>query len=168
MVRLQVSREFLDKLKDKQKEFDDNNDSREFGGWLLIKKSIHLTGDIGDVISDVYFDESYQDDGFVQFGTKILNLPDEKRKLVKGWFHRHPIDDMSGLDISTATKLTKFWGECINVVLLGNDNLLIVKSESSEGFNGEFQPKITYRNEVDNWKSIEWNFLSKLKGTTYL
>lgn len=164
MVKLQISKVFLDKIETKQKEFDDNNDYREFGGWLMIKKAIHITGDVEDVISDIYFDEAYQDGGIVQFGTKILDVPEEQRKTVKGWFHRHPINDMSGLDISTATKLTKFWGECITVVLLGNDKLLIVKSEQSKGFNGEYKPKITYRTKVSNWKDLEWNFLSKLTG----
>jgi len=109
---MQVKRVVFEKILEEEKKHGD----LEYGGWLVINN---------DVVTDVIFDVKKQSEGYVKFDCKnLLALPKRVRNRVNGWFHKHPIEGLSGLDWKTTLMLTKFWGECYTLVLQSNRKLL--------------------------------------------
>ena len=122
---MQIKEIVLKKIQEEKQ----NHLNKEFGGWLLVKN-----GQIVDIIFDI--DEEVTNQSFVQFDVKkLLQLPKEQRELVKGWFHRHPIQGMSPLDENTTEMLTRFWGECYSLVLQEpTHKLLCVRTRAVKKF----------------------------------
>jgi proteasome lid subunit RPN8/RPN11 len=109
----------------------------EFGGWVIFNKENNL-------LEDIIIDVASKTDVAVELSPKnIIKLPQEMMAKVNGWFHSHPINDLSGKDIDTMNKLTKFWGNCYTVVLQYNKRILIVNTTYEDN-----QVKENYRFEV--------------------
>ena len=112
-----LMKEFIQRIKDEEWK----HPHLEFGGYLVIKN---------DQIKNIYFDVAEQEEGYVKLGMSqiIPNIKRDEVKYVKGWFHKHPINGLSGMDINTIIRLTNFWGECTTVVLQANQKLLFLKT----------------------------------------
>ena len=107
----------IDKIREEEEKF---RWGKEFGGYLIVENN-----NITDVVFDVKKSSFYE----VHFGIEnILKIPEEQRNNVRGWFHKHSIDNLSHVDIQTVFQLTKFWGECYTLVLQRNGYLLLVKT----------------------------------------
>jgi proteasome lid subunit RPN8/RPN11 len=105
VVRLQIEKNVIDKILEEESKHGTN----EYGGWLVVEQGR---------ITDVIFDVKEQNSAYVKFDCKnLLKLPKAKRNAVKGWFHKHPIEGLSGMDWNTTFRLTNFWGECYTLVL---------------------------------------------------
>ena len=91
----------------------------EYGGYLMVANNC---------VRDVIFDIKKQTGAYVELGLETLArlVPPERQKYVGGWFHKHPINGLSYLDMQTVTKLTEFWGECMTLVLQSNRKLLVL------------------------------------------
>lgn len=108
----------------------------EFGGYLLVKRN---------VIRDIFFDIEENSETYVKLGVNsILSIPSRKRKYIRGWFHRHPIQGFSGLDMYTVQKLTTYWGECYTLILQGDNKLLLTKHIKNDKKPEKFIEKIFY------------------------
>ena len=117
MKPMRINPKVIEKIQEEEQKWD----GREFGGYLLVKSSGY--------VKDIVFDVEWSNTGFVQFDVKqLVKLKDRDRRLVKGWFHKHPITGLSWTDRNTTIKLTKFWGECYTMVLQSNDKILLVKT----------------------------------------
>ena len=123
MVGLSVKKNVINEIKNHEKKLFNKN--KEIGGWLVVDE---------DTITNVYFDEDVQSVGYVKFGCGVNVVPKDERNKVKGWFHKHPIMGLSGMDINTSYNLTKFWGECYTLVLQSNNTLLLIKTKIKTDF----------------------------------
>lgn len=116
----------------------------EFGGYVVIDN---------DKVSEVIFDVREQSWGYVQLDLKnLMKVDKEKRNKVRGWFHKHPIDGLSGLDIDTTKMLTRFWGECYTLVLQSNKKLLLIKTKILKTFGRKKNKRMmveVFRREID-------------------
>lgn len=122
---MQLTKELVKTIAGEEKKPE--NYGLEIGAWIIL-------GDNG-AIEELVFDEAIQEGGYVKLaGSKVAKLPSDKKKRVRGWFHRHPITGLSGLDMNTMMNLTRFWGECWTVVLQSNRKLLIIKTELRTDF----------------------------------
>jgi len=100
----------------------------EFGGWVIVNKDKNL-------VEDIIFDTKNCSEGYVKVGSKkIRELPKKTKKKVRGFFHKHPIEGLSQLDMRTIARLTKFWGECYTLVLQSNGKLLLIKTVFGRDF----------------------------------
>ena len=122
--------------------------SNEFGGWIVVK---------GNIIEDIIFDVENCTEGYVRLGSKkLLKQPAHIKKKIKGFFHKHPINGLSQLDMRTIMNLTDFWGECYSIVLQANDKLLLVKTIQSTDF--VLRSKLiveTFRKEIELHRPME-------------
>jgi proteasome lid subunit RPN8/RPN11 len=142
--RLQIKKEVVEKIKEEEKKHGD----LEFGGYLLIENN---------EIIDVVFDVEEQSHGYVRFGTKsLMKIPKEQQNKVRGWFHKHPITGLSGLDMRTAARLTKFWGECVTLVLQSNGQLLLIKTVLAKDFLTKYPVYAeTFRDEIPYCEQVK-------------
>ena len=112
---ISVSKNVLDKIRIEEKK----HKFKEFGGWLVVKNNR---------IEDVIFDMDAQSGGSVDLGSEVIRtLPPNTKKLIKGWFHKHPITGLSGTDEEAIAQLTEFWGECYTMVLQSSGKILVLK-----------------------------------------
>lgn len=136
MVRLwtvdemRINKEVLNKIRIEEQKYP----YREFGGYLVVKKNGY--------VKDIIFDVEDSNHGHVDFSaSNVLKLPDKQQKLVNGWFHKHPINGLSGLDKNTIRTLTNFWGVCYTMVLQANGKILMLKTVKGKSFkNTDFDP----------------------------
>jgi len=147
---MRVSAEVLDKIRIEEQK----HPHREFGGFLVVKSNGY--------VKDIVFDMASQSAGNVNLGGKeVIKLNPRHRKMVKGWFHKHPITGLSPTDKNTIIKLTKFWGICYTMVLQSNGKILLLKTVKGKEF-GNTPVYLNYNNgdfaEID-WSElkIDWN-----------
>lgn len=123
MKPMRVNPQVIKKIQKEEQKWNGN----EFGGYLIVKNSGY--------VKDIIFDVEWSNRGFVQLDVKqLVKLKDRDRRLVKGWFHKHPITGLSPTDRNTVLRLTKFWGECYTMVLQSSDKLLLVKTVEGKEF----------------------------------
>lgn len=134
-----ISQDVLNKIRVEEKKYPFS----EFGGYLLIDKN--------GVVKDVIFDMSFISGGSVDLGTKqIITLPPKKRKMVNGWFHKHPIDGLSSVDKRTIADLTEFWGLCYTMVLQSNGKMLLMKTTYKESEDEEETEEVNNTDDIIN------------------
>lgn len=128
MVRLLIYKRVLDKIRREMRLA--YQDRHSFGGLLNIPESGGYLLVYRNTIADIAFDTKLSDYGYVKLGHKALmeQIPVQRRKYIRGWFHWHPIIGLSSTDINTLIRLTKFWGECVTLVLQENMKLLVIKT----------------------------------------
>jgi len=114
---MNVSNQVMEKIIEEEKKY---KWGKEFGGYLIIEN---------DEVKDIVFDVERSSYSEVQFGVEnIMKIPEEERNKVRGWFHKHSINELSQEDVMTIMELTKFWGDCYTVVLQRNGYLLLIKT----------------------------------------
>ena len=148
MVRLwnvesmRVSTEVLDKIRAEEQ----NHPRKEFGGFLVVKSNGY--------VKDIVFDMSSQSAGNVNLGaSEVIKLNSRHRKMVKGWFHKHPINGLSPLDRNTIIKLTKFWGICYTMVLQRNGQMLLLKTVKGKEFGNRIA---NFNYNYGDFAEIDW------------
>ena len=150
---MKISQVVLDKIKEEEQKHPHN----EFGGFLIVKPNGY--------VKDIIFDMSKQTAGSVNLGTSaLLKLNPKQRKMVNGWFHKHPINGLSWTDINTTTKLTKLWDVCYTMVLQANGQMLIIKTIKGKRFeNVPFSLNYNYGDFPEAvWPEI--NIMSSLRN----
>ena len=129
----------VNKIREEEKKY---KFGKEFGGWLIVEN---------DEIKDVIFDVEESSLFRVKFGAEeLMKIPEEQRKKVRGWFHKHGIDELSQVDVMTTMQLTDFWGECYTAILQRNGCMLLLKTIKGTDFI--FRKPIvieTYRYEIE-------------------
>jgi len=132
---MQVKNVVFEKILEEEKKHGE----LEFGGWLVIDNGI---------VSDIIFDTKKQSIGYVKFDSKnLLAVPKKTRNRVRGWFHKHPINGLSGLDWKTTFKLTQFWKECYTLVLQANRKVLAMKTAYGKEISTvypDFMPQLNW------------------------
>ena len=136
---MKLNKQVIEKIIDEEKKY---KWGKEFGGYLIIEN---------DEVKDVVFDVENSSYFEVDFGIEnIMKIPEEERNKVRGWFHKHGVNDLSQQDIVTTMQLTRFWGDCYTIVLQRNGQLLLVKTVY--GFDFIYRkPTVieTYRKEIE-------------------
>ena len=148
MVRLwnvenmRVNIEVLNKIRIEEQK----HPHKEFGGFLVVKSNGY--------VKDIVFDMASQSAGNVNLGAKeVLKLNSRHRKMVKGWFHKHPINGLSPTDKNTIIKLTKFWGTCYTMVLQANGQMLLLKTVKGKEFGNR---SVNFNYEYGDFAEIDW------------
>lgn len=149
MVRLlnvenmRVSIKVLDKIRVEEQK----HPYKEFGGFLVVKSNGY--------IKDIVFDMASQSAGQVNLGgSEVIKLNPRHRKMVKGWFHKHPITGLSLMDKNTIIKLTKFWGVCYTMVLQANGKILLLKTVKGKEFGNRY---VNFNYEYGDFAEIDWD-----------
>lgn len=120
-MEVKIKTEVIEKII-KEKE---NHQDLEFGGWVIVED---------DIITDVIFDMKHQSHGDVILDCKeVLKLDKDIQKNVAGFFHKHPICGLSGIDLNTMNQLTNLWGKCYTLVWQSNDFLSIHVTDKEKG-----------------------------------
>jgi len=120
---MKVSMEVVNKIREEEKKY---KFGREFGGYLVVED---------DEVKDIIFDVKESSFSRVKFGAEeLMKIPEEQRKNVRGWFHKHSVDELSQVDVMTTMQLTDFWGECYTLILQRNGYLLLLKTIKGTDF----------------------------------
>ena len=139
---MRVNKDVLDKIKVEEQK----HPHKEFGGFLVVKNNGY--------IKDIVFDMASQSAGNVNLGaSEVIKLNPRHRKMVKGWFHKHPINGLSPTDKNTIIKLTKFWGVCYTMVLQRNGQILLLKTIKGKEF-GNTPVYLNYN--YGDFAEIDW------------
>jgi hypothetical protein len=150
VVIINISEKAIEQIKKESKK----HTWEEFGGYVIVKDNI---------VDEIIFDIESCNGGHVKLGCKeIIKLPEEKQNNVRGWFHKHPINGPSQMDIHTILDLTNFWGECYTLILQSNEKLLCIKT--IKGKDLIFNNTVVISTENEEKKIFPLNFYPRLRN----